>query len=142
MPQTDQSLNQQIIQDFHANDGQIVSGPFKGAPLLLLHTRGAKSGMERVTPMTYLSDENRLFVFASDSGEPGHPGWYYNLLAHPEATIELGMETFDVRAIVLQGEERDTFFAKQAAIFPQFIEYQKKAKTRLIPVIELIRKSE
>lgn len=148
MPQTDQPRNQQIIQDFRANNGQIegiypLSEPLKGAPLLLLHTKGAQSGLERVNPMAYFSDENRLFVIASDSGGRGHPAWYHNLLAHPEeVTVEFGTETFAVRAKVLEGEERETFYQKMSAIFPFLLEYQQKAHPRLIPVVELIRQRE
>ena len=148
MPQTDQPLNQDIIRDFRENNGLIrgtspLSEPFKGVPLLLLHTRGAHSGLERVNPLGYLADENRLFVFASDSGGQKHPAWFRNALAHPEeVAVELGTETFAVRAKALEGEERETFYQKMSVVFPIFLEYQQKAHPRLIPVVELIRQSE
>jgi deazaflavin-dependent oxidoreductase (nitroreductase family) len=148
MPQTDQPLNQDIIRDFRENNGHIrgtspLSEPFKGMPLLLLHTRGAHSGLERVNPVAYLADENRLFVIASDAGGPKHPSWFRNVQAHPdEVTVELGTETFAARTNVLEGEERETFFQKMSVIFPVFLEYQQKAHPRLIPVVELIRQSE
>jgi deazaflavin-dependent oxidoreductase (nitroreductase family) len=148
MPKTDQPLNQDIIRDFRENNGQIggtypLSEPFKGMPLLLLHTRGAHSGLERVNPVAYLADENRLFVIASDAGGPKHPAWFRNVLAHSdEVSVELGTETFAVRTKVLEGEEREIFFQKMSAIFPVFLDYQQKAYPRLIPVVELIRQSE
>ncbi|WP_165422957.1 nitroreductase/quinone reductase family protein [Ktedonosporobacter rubrisoli] len=145
MPQTDQPLNQDVIKDFRENNGQIsgtypLSKPIKGIPLLLLHTKGAQSGLERVNPLAYLAEEKRLFVIASDAGGQKHPAWFRNALAHPqEVTVELGTETFAVRAKALEGEEREIFFQKMAAIFPVFLEYQQKAHPRLIPVVELIR---
>jgi deazaflavin-dependent oxidoreductase (nitroreductase family) len=148
MPQTDQPLNRDVMKDFRENNGQIggtypLSEPIKGATILLLHTRGAQSGLERVNPLAYLSDENRLFVFASNSGRRGHPAWYRNVLAHPEeVTVEFGTETFAVRTKVIEGEERETFYQKASAIFPVLLEHQQKAHPRLIPVVELIRQSE
>jgi deazaflavin-dependent oxidoreductase (nitroreductase family) len=148
MPQTDQPLNQDVMKDFRENNGQIggtysLSEPFKGKPLLLLHTRGAQSGLERVNPLAYFSNENRLFVIASDSGGQKHPAWVRNVLAHPdEVTVELGTETFAVRTKVLEGEERETFYQKMSATFPFLPALQQKAHPRLIPVIELIRQSE
>ena len=148
MPQTDQPLNRDVVKDFRENNGQIggtypLSGPFKGAPLLLLHTRGAQSGRERVNPLAYLLNENRLFVFASDGGGQKHPAWFHNIQAHPEeVTVEFGTETFAVRTKVLEGEEREAAFQKISIVFPVFLEYQQNAHPRLIPVVELIRQSE
>lgn len=147
MPKTDQHLNQDIIRDFRENNGQIegtypLSEPAKGWPLLLLHTMGAQSGLERVNPLAYLADENRLFVCASDSGGQKHPAWFRNVLAHPnEVKVELGTERFAVWARILEGEEREAIYQKMSAIFPVLLEYQQKAHPRLIPVVELIRQS-
>jgi deazaflavin-dependent oxidoreductase (nitroreductase family) len=87
----------------------------------------------------YLRDGDRLLVFASKGGAPTNPDWYYNLLAHPEVTVEVGPETYAATATVLSGEERDRLFAKQAGLYPQFGEYQAKT-TRQIPVIALERR--
>ena len=111
---------------------------FEGAPLLLLHTLGAKSNAERVNPVMYLEEAGRLFVFASKAGADVNPDWYYNLLANPEVTVELDDETFAATAVVLHGEERDRVYATQAKERPQFAEYQEKT-TRVIPVVELHR---
>jgi deazaflavin-dependent oxidoreductase (nitroreductase family) len=129
--------NAQIIEEFHANGGK-VGGPFQGAPLLLLTTTGAKSGQKRVNPLAYLGEGERVFIFASKAGAPSHPDWYYNLLAHPEVTVEIGTETFPAKAVVLEGEERDRIYAHQVQRMPTFGDYQQKTD-RKIPVIELLR---
>ncbi|HEY6566409.1 MAG TPA: nitroreductase/quinone reductase family protein, partial [Actinomycetota bacterium] len=91
--------NSNIITEFRANDGK-VGGPFEGAPLLLLHTTGARSGAERVNPLMYLPDDDRLVVFASKGGAPDNPDWYHNVIANPGVSVEVGDETFDARATV------------------------------------------
>lgn len=130
--------NSQIIEEFRANEGK-VGGPFEGRTLLLLTTTGAKSGQQRTTPLVYLADGDRLMIFASKGGAPTNPDWYHNLVAHPDATVEVGTETFDVTASVLTGEERDRIYAKQAKLVPWFADYEKKT-TRKIPVVALKRK--
>ncbi|HEX3643555.1 MAG TPA: nitroreductase family deazaflavin-dependent oxidoreductase [Ktedonobacteraceae bacterium] len=127
--------NRQIIEEFRANKGK-VGGPFEGAPMLLLTTTGAKSGKQYTTPLVYLPDSNRLIIFASKAGAPTNPDWYHNLVAHPQVTIEVGTETLNVTATVINGEERDQLFNKQAEISSRFADYQAKT-TRQIPVIAL-----
>jgi deazaflavin-dependent oxidoreductase (nitroreductase family) len=129
--------NKQIIEEFRGNEGK-VGGPFAGAPLLLLTTTGAKSGMARTTPVMYLPDGERLIIFASKAGASTNPDWYHNLVAHPEATVEVGSETFKVTAVEVTGEERDQLYARQAALYPGFAAYEAKT-TRRIPVIALQR---
>lgn len=129
--------NARIIEEFRANGGR-VGGQFEGAPLLLLHTTGARSGVQRVNPMMYLSDGGRMFVFASKAGADSHPDWYHNLLKTPAVTVEVGTETFAATATPLAEEERAAVYAKQAALYPGFAEYQAKT-TRVIPVVELVR---
>ena len=130
--------NRKIIEEFRANGGT-VGGPFEGAPLLLLTTMGAKSGQRRTTPLVYMPDGERMIIFASKAGAPTNPDWYHNLIAHPQVTVEVGTETFDVTAVVATGEERDRLYALQAKRNPGFAEYQEKT-TRLIPVIALERR--
>ena len=137
MPQTD--FNRQIIQEFRANGGE-TSGPFKGRPLLLLTTTGAKSGEERTTPLVYTKDADRVVVIASMGGAPKHPAWYLNLSANPEVTVEIGTEKFGARASVAEGADRDRLYAAQAAMMPAFTEYQQKT-TRRIPVVVFERTS-
>ena len=131
--------NKQVIDEFHANGGK-VGGPFEGAPLLLLTTTGAKSGRKYTTPLMYLPDGDRMMIFASKGGAPTNPSWYHNLVAHPDATVEVGTQTFDVTASVVTGEERDRIYAEQSKRYPNFAEYQEKT-TRRIPVIVLKRKN-
>jgi deazaflavin-dependent oxidoreductase (nitroreductase family) len=131
--------NRAIIDEFRANDGKL-GGNFEGAPVLLLHSTGAKSGKPRVNPMMYLRDGERLVVFASKAGAPTNPDWYHNLVANPDATVEVGAETFAVHATVLIGAERDRLFAKQAQLYPGFKDYEART-TRTIPVVALTRTS-
>jgi deazaflavin-dependent oxidoreductase (nitroreductase family) len=132
--------NSQIIKEFRANGGK-VGGPFEGAPLLLLTSTGARSGQHHTAPVMYLPDGNRLVIFASKAGAPTNPDWYHNLVAHPEATVEVGTETIDVTAIVTTGEERDRLYTRQAKLYPGFAEYQAKT-TRKIPVIAMQRRED
>jgi len=129
-------FNARNIAEFRANHGKL-GGSFAGAPLLLLHTVGARSGQARVNPMMYLPDDGRYLVFASKAGSDHNPDWYYNLLAHPDVRIEVGDEVLDVHATELQGQERDDRYAQQARLYPGFAGYQRKT-SRVIPVIALV----
>jgi deazaflavin-dependent oxidoreductase (nitroreductase family) len=131
-------FNQRIIDEFRASGGDPPSWS-GNSPLLLLHHRGAKSGIERVNPVAYLEDGGRYVIFASRGGAPTNPGWYHNLKAHPETTIEVGSETVAVTASEVTGEERDRLFGIQAERSPQFTEYQQNTD-RVIPVIVLTRR--
>ena len=127
--------NAKIIEEFRANEGR-VGGDFEGAPLLLLHTKGAKTGRPRVTPLMYLPDEGGYFVFASKGGAPTNPDWYHNLVADPEVTIEVGTDTVPARATVVASAERDEIYARQVERRPQFGEYERNTN-RTIPVVTL-----
>lgn len=128
-------FNATIIDEFRAKGGQ-VGGRFEGAPLLILHSRGARSGEPRVHPMMYLQDGDRYVVFASKAGADTNPAWYHNLVAHPDATIELGSDELAVHATELTGAERDAVYAEQARRFPVFADYATKT-SRVIPVMAL-----
>jgi deazaflavin-dependent oxidoreductase (nitroreductase family) len=130
--------NIQVIEEFRANDGR-VGGQFDGAPLLLLHTVGAKTGQARVNPMMYLDLDGRRFVFASKAGADTDPDWFRNLVAHPEVNVEVGTETYTAQAKPVDRAERDRIYAEQARRYPGFAEYEAKT-TRVIPVVELARK--
>ena len=132
-------FNARIIAEFRANAGK-VGKPFEGSPILLLSTTGAKSGKAYTTPLVYLPDGEGWVIFASKAGADTNPAWYHNLVAHPEASIEVGTETLPVTARVAAGEERDTIYSKQAGLFPNFAEYQAKTSRR-IPVVVLKRSS-
>lgn len=131
------ALNQQVIQEFRANQGK-VGGRYANRSLLLLTTTGAKSGRPHTTPLAYTKDDERFVVIASFGGGPKNPDWYYNLVVNPEAIVEVGSERFRVRATVATGEERQRLYDRQAAEIPAFAEYQKRT-TRRIPVIVLTR---
>ena len=130
-------FNLKIIEEFRANGGETF-GVFKGRPLLLLTTTGAKSGEARTTPLVYSKDRDRLVIIASMGGAPKHPAWYLNLAANPGVTVELGTEKFAASASSAEGTERDRIYAQQAEMMPAFAEYQQKT-TRRIPVVLLER---
>ena len=134
-----QDWNRQIIEEFRANEGR-VGGRFEGAPVLLLHTTGARSGQERVNPMMYLDLDGHRYVFASKAGADTNPDWYHNLVAHPAVSVEVGSEMYEATAVPLTGADRDRVYEEQARRFPGFAEYQAKT-TRVIPVVELVRQS-
>jgi deazaflavin-dependent oxidoreductase (nitroreductase family) len=131
--------NGQIIEEFHANEGR-VGGYFEGASMLLLHTVGRTSGRARVNPLVYLPDGDRYVVFATKGGAPTHPDWYRNLMANPDVELEVGTETFPVRATEIQDDaEREALYARQVERRPGFADYPAKSKRR-IPVIALERR--
>ncbi|HYN99062.1 MAG TPA: nitroreductase family deazaflavin-dependent oxidoreductase [Actinomycetota bacterium] len=129
--------NEKIIEEFRANEGR-VGGPFEGAPMVLVTSTGEKTGKPRTNPLMYLPDGDRVVIFASYGGAPENPQWFNNLVANPEAAAEVGTETFKVRAVVTEGEERDRLFEEQKRRYPQFAEYEKKTD-REIPVVALER---
>lgn len=130
-------FNRNLIAEFRANDGR-VTGPFAGAPLLLLTTTGARSGRRHTTPVVYGTDGDDLFVIASKAGAPTHPAWYHNLVAHPTVDVELPGEQLQARARITTGEERARLYAQQAAVMPGFAEYEQRTD-REIPVVVLER---
>jgi deazaflavin-dependent oxidoreductase (nitroreductase family) len=133
-----QDWNSKIIEEFRANKGE-VGGPFADAPILLLHTTGAKTGRERVNPMMYLDLDGHRYVFASKAGADTNPDWYWNLVAHTDVTVEVGTETHEVSARPVTGGDRDRVYSEQARRYPGFAEYEQKT-SRVIPVVDLIPK--
>ena len=129
--------NESIINEFRANSGK-VGGPFAGRTLLLLHTVGAKSGQERINPVAYVTDGDRFVIIASKGGAPTNPDWYYNILAHPLVTVEVGTEQFQARAAIASEPERTRLYNKMVEMMPGFADYQRKT-TRVIPVVTLTR---
>jgi deazaflavin-dependent oxidoreductase (nitroreductase family) len=127
--------NSKIIEEFRANEGK-VGGQFEGAPLLLLHTVGAKSGLPRVNPMMYQQVPGGYAVFASKGGAPTNPDWYHNLLAHPRVAAEIGSGSVEFQARVAAGEERDRIWTAQKTAYPGFADYERNT-TRQIPVVIL-----
>lgn len=139
MTEAPADFNAQIIAEFRANGGR-VGGRFAGATLLLLHTEGARSGTHSMNPVVYLADGGRYVVFASKAGAPNNPGWYHNLKAHPDVSIEVEDDTIEVTATELTGAERDRLFARQVEISPGFADYEARTE-RVIPVVALTPKA-
>ena len=130
-----EDFNKKIIDEFRANHGK-VGGMFAGMELLLVTTKGAKTGKESVIPVAYTKDGDNFIIVASKGGAPENPAWYHNLLTHPEVTVEVGSEKFQARATDASGDERDRLFEQHAAKYPTFNEYKEKT-TRVIPVLIL-----
>ena len=128
------NYNQQVIEQFRASGGK-PGGPNQ---LILLTTTGAKSGQPRISPVAYSTDGDRLVIVASKGGAPTNPDWFANLVKNPIVTVEQGAETFQARATVVEGEERDRLYARHAELMPGFADYVTKT-TRVIPVIVLER---
>jgi deazaflavin-dependent oxidoreductase (nitroreductase family) len=137
---TDMSnFNQTIIDEFRANAGQ-VGGGFAGAPMVIITTKGAKSGQPRTTPLVSLpQDDGTLYIFASKGGAPTNPDWYHNIKANPEIEVEYGDDKFAAIATEITGTERDEIFDRQKELMPGFADYE-KGTTRIIPVVALTRK--
>ena len=129
------AFNRGVVEHMRAHGGV---GPerWAGRPRLILTTTGARSGLPRTTPLIYTRDGDRIVVIASKGGEPAHPDWYHNLVAHPDADVELGGKTFPVRAEIAQGDERRRLFDQQAVQMPFFAEYE-RTTPRTIPVVIL-----
>ena len=129
-----QERNEPVIKEFRENGGKV-----NGAQsLILLTTKGAKTGQPRIIPLMYVPYGNAVLAIASKGGAVKHPEWYNNVLAYPDVTVEVGDEKFETKAKILTGEEREKAFAKAVEVFAPYGEYQKKT-AREIPVIALER---
>lgn len=132
-----QQLNHEIIAEFRANAG-VVGGQFEGKSLLLLTTVGARTGQERTWPLAYHRDGDRLVIFAANGGRPNRPGWYHNLLANPDATVELGTESWPVHADVLEGAERARLWEAVTTTWAPFLNTFQERVSWEIPVLALV----
>jgi deazaflavin-dependent oxidoreductase (nitroreductase family) len=131
-------FNTRIIEEFRANQGR-VRGPLAGTPMILIHHIGAKSGVERVTPLACNPQpDGRFAIVASNGGSSAHPAWYHNLKAHPRITVELGIESFTVLAEELDDAARAELWPKLVAASPDVGKHQGNT-TRQIPVFMLTR---
>ena len=128
-------FNAQLIEEYRTTGGRL-GGDFGGIPMLLLHHKGAKSGVERVSPVMYRRLGDSLVVFASKGGAPTNPDWYHNLRAHPETTVEVGTETIPVVARVAGDAERGPIWEDQKREYPAFADYERRT-ARQIPVVIL-----
>jgi deazaflavin-dependent oxidoreductase (nitroreductase family) len=134
--------NAKIIAEFRANEGR-VGGPFEGAPMILVHHKGRKSGAAHVAPVMYLADPDdpaTVYIFASKGGAPSNPDWYYNLTSVGQTEVEVGTEEYPVSVNEVSGADHDRIYAEQASRYPGFAEYaEKTAGIRTIPVLALKR---
>lgn len=133
-------FNRAIIEEFRANGGR-CGGRFEGNPMILLNMRGAKSGRELTTPLSYCADGEDCIVFASAGGSPKHPAWYFNLVANPDVVVERGSEKYAAKAVLTKGAECQTAFETMVAAMPRSGEYQSKT-SREIPVFRLVPRSD
>ncbi len=130
--------NDKVIEEFRANSGR-VGGFFEGAPMILIHHVGAKSGIERVTPLVHFPEEGgNTVIVASNGGAPTHPAWYHNIKANPKFEVEVGTETYTVVADEFTGPERDEFWKRVVTERPGFADYERNTD-RLIPLVRLTR---
>ena len=136
--QSEIDWNTTTIDDFRAHGGRITQGPLAGSNLLLLTTTGAKSGETRTSPIGYTRDGDRYVIVGSNSGNPTNSAWWYNLKANPVATVEVGEETFQVRATTAEGAERRRLLDAHIAAIPIFARYESMT-AREIPVVALER---
>ena len=133
------AFTRQLMAEIREN-GRPTSGPMAGRPLMILTTKGAKSGEPRSAVVTYSRDGDRYVIAASKGGAPTHPAWYFNLLANPQVRVEADKETFEATATVTQGADRERLWDQHAAERPEFRDYPQKT-SRVIPVIVLERAS-
>jgi deazaflavin-dependent oxidoreductase (nitroreductase family) len=131
-------FNRYLIADLRANGGKPSGGPFKDRHVLILTTRGAKSGETRENPLVYTRDGDRIVIVASKGGAPTNPSWFHNLRQHPEVTVELLGEKFKARAKVIDGDDYERLYKNHADINPMFQDYRERT-TRKIPVVVLER---
>ena len=130
-------FNAPVIEEFRASGGK-VGGPFGGMDLLLLTSKGSKTGKLITKPLAYSMDGDDYVVVASKGGAPTHPDWYFNLTSNPEVTVEVGSEKFTGKATEAKGKERERLFEQHAAKYAVFNDYKAKT-TRTLPVFVLTR---
>lgn len=131
------TFNPPVIDEYRATGGN-VGGRWKGNPMLLLTTTGARSGRARTSPLTYTVHDGLVVVIASKAGAPQHPAWYHNIVANPDVTVELGSETYAARARIAAEPERSRLYDERIAEMPRFGEYR-TLTDRVIPVVVLDR---
>jgi deazaflavin-dependent oxidoreductase (nitroreductase family) len=128
-------FNRNLVEDVRKH-GKPTSGPFLGRKVLILTTKGAKSGEERTTPLVYSWENGHHVIVASKGGAPTHPSWYHNLRTHPTVTVEAEGKKFKAHARVVGDEEYERLYKQHADENPSFWEYREKT-SRKIPVIVL-----
>lgn len=133
------AYNKPIIEEFRANKG-VVGGDYEGLPLALITTKGAKTGKDRVSPVSYINDGDRVVITATNAGLDYHPQWYHNVCADPNLTVEILGEKYEATAKEIDGEERERLWEELVASNRRLGRYQSKTSRR-IPVLVLERKA-
>ncbi|WP_405137645.1 nitroreductase/quinone reductase family protein [Nocardia sp. NBC_01388] len=135
-----QQLHQGIIDEFRSNDGKVAQ--FTDRDLLLLTTVGARTGEPRTWPLAYVRRGEDVVIFAANGGRPNRPGWYFNLIANPTATIEVGTESWPVSATVATGDVRTRVWHgivdSSPAVAESITQFQSQVQWE-IPLITLTR---
>jgi len=138
MSEAENLFGEEHVRRYRETGGQVGHIWKRGAKVLLLTTKGRKSGNETTTPLIYERDGDRFVIVASKGGMPENPGWYLNLVANPEVELQVEDEVFPARARTAEGEERERLWALVNRQWPDYDEYQKKTD-REIPVVVLER---
>ena len=131
-------FNKDVIDEFRRNDG-VCGGPFEGMAMILVTMTGARSGRQLCSPLVHSNDGGDPVIVAAQGGAPEHPNWYYNLVANPQITVEIGTDKWEGTAHLAEGDERRRLFDAQVAQIPQLAEYEKNAAPREIPVFRITR---
>lgn len=126
----------QLIAEMRANDGNVVSGPLTGHPLLIMTSRGAKTGAQRRSILTYHRDGQDYVVAGTAGGSKTDPSWVHNLENDAEVTIEVGNEHLGAAATIVDGGERDRLWEDHVKALPWFADYPAQTG-RVIPIIRL-----
>jgi deazaflavin-dependent oxidoreductase (nitroreductase family) len=124
---------------YRRSDGRI-GGHLPGWPdarIALVDHTGAKTGIDRTSPLMYKQTDDAIAVVASKAGQPTHPGWFHNLKANPDTTVQIGPAVHQVRARVATDEEHNRLWPMFVALYPGYEFYQRHAKTRKIPIVLL-----
>ena len=141
MPDPDaDAWEDQLIADMRANGGEVTSGPLAGHPLLIMTSRGARSGEPRRAILTFHRDAGDYVVAGTAGGAPSHPAWVHNLEAHPDVTVETRNKVSDATATIVSGTERDRLWDDHVRALPWFADYPKQTG-RVIPVVRLTPKA-
>ena len=138
MSTTFQDFNRSLIDDLRSHGGSATSGPFLGRDLLILTTKGAKSGAVRENPLVFSRDGEKYVIIASKGGAPTNPSWFHNLVVHPEVTFEVHGEKINARAHLAEDSDYERLYQNHAKSMPAFNEYRQKT-SRKIPVVILER---
>lgn len=125
-----------LIADMRAHGGAVTTGPLAGHPLLIMTSRGARSGSSRRAILTYSRDGDAYVVAGTASGSPTTPSWVANVRKHPQVTIEVNTKTYEADASVAEGDDRDELWRRHVEALPHFADYPKKSG-RVIPMIRL-----